>query len=62
MTEKIETILKRVRKWTPERQREAAEMLKFIEEQDQSPFHLTDEQLAEVRRRRAATGYKAPDA
>ncbi len=49
MTEKIETILKRVRKWTPERQREAAEM-------------LTDEQLAEVRRRRAATGYKAPDA
>jgi hypothetical protein len=37
-------------------------MLKFIEEQDQSPFHLTDEQLAEVRRRRAATGYKAPDA
>ena len=28
-------------------------MLLLIEEQDQSPFQLTDEQLAEVRRRRA---------
>lgn len=53
MSEQIDTILERVRRWTPERQREAVEMLKLIEEQDQSPFHLTDEQLAEVRRRRA---------
>ncbi|MGC2395095.1 MAG: hypothetical protein WA579_03755 [Rhodomicrobium sp.] len=45
--------LERVRRWAPERQREAAEMLLLIEEQDQSPFQLTDEQLAEVRRRRA---------
>ncbi len=53
MIEQIEAILERVRRWAPERQREAAEMLLLIEEQDQSPFQLTDEQLAEVRRRRA---------
>ena len=53
MIEQIDAILERVRRWAPERQREAAEMLLLIEEQDQSPFRLTDEQLAEVRRRRA---------
>ena len=53
MIEQIDAILERVRRWAPERQREAAEMLLLIEEQDQSPFQLTDEQLAEVRRRRA---------
>jgi hypothetical protein len=53
MSEQIDTILERVRHWPPQRQREAAEMLMLIEEQDQSPFQLTDEQLAEVRRRRA---------
>jgi hypothetical protein len=53
MTKQIDAILERVRRWAPERQREAAEMLLLIEEQDQSPFRLTDEQLAEVRRRRA---------
>lgn len=53
MTEQIDAILERVRQWPAERQREAAELLTLIEEQDQSPFQLTDEQLAEVRRRRA---------
>jgi hypothetical protein len=53
MSEQIDVILERVRRWAPERQREAAEMLLLIEEQDQSPFQLMDEQLAEVRRRRA---------
>jgi hypothetical protein len=53
MEEQLDTVLKRVRSWAPERQREAAEMLLLIEEHDQSPFQLTDEQLAEVRRRRA---------
>jgi len=53
MEEQLDTVLKRVRSWAPERQREAAEMLLLIEEQDQSPFQLSDEQLAEVRRRRA---------
>ena len=53
MIEQIDAILERVRRWAPERQREAAEMLLLIEEQDQSPLQLTEEQLAEVRRRRA---------
>jgi hypothetical protein len=53
MTEQIEAILERVRNWPAERQREAAELLTLIEDLDQSPFQLTDEQLAEVRRRRA---------
>jgi hypothetical protein len=58
MNEAIDIILERVRRWTPERQREAAEMLTLIEEQDNSPLQLTDEQLAEVQRRRADPGAK----
>ena len=52
MTEQIDAILERVRHWPEERQREAAELLTLIEDMDQSPFQLTDQQLAEVRRRR----------
>jgi hypothetical protein len=33
-------------------------MLTLIEQQDSSPFELTDEQLAEMRRRRADTKAK----
>ena len=44
----IDIILKRVRLWPRERQREAAEILALMEEQDTSPFQLSDEQLAEV--------------
>ncbi len=51
--EQLDTVLERVRSWPRERQREAAAMLRLIEEQDSSPLQLTDEQLAEVRRRRA---------
>ncbi len=51
--EQLDVIFERVRRWPRERQREAAEMLALIEEQDGSPLELTDEQLAEVRRRRA---------
>jgi hypothetical protein len=51
--EQLDTVLERVRSWPRERQREAAAMLRLIEDQDTSPFQLTDEQLAEVRRRRA---------
>jgi hypothetical protein len=53
MEEQLDVIFERVRRWPRERQREAAEMLALIEEQDGSPLELTDEQLAEVRRRRA---------
>jgi hypothetical protein len=52
MTEQIDAILERVRHWPVERQRKAAELLTLLEEQDQSPFQLTDEQLSEARRRR----------
>ncbi len=56
--EQLDVIFERVRRWPRERQREAAEMLALIEEQDASPFELTDEQFAEVRRRRADTSSK----
>ena len=52
-SEQLDVIFERVRRWPRERQREAAEMLALIEEQDSSTLELTDEQLAEVRRRRA---------
>ena len=56
--EQLDVIFERVRRWPRERQREAAAMLALIEEQDSSPLELTDEQLAEVRRRRADASAK----
>ena len=53
MKEQITTILDRVRNWPKERQEDAAEILKLIEDHDHSPYCLTDEQAAEVRRRLA---------
>jgi hypothetical protein len=49
----IDAILERVRTWPAERQKDAARLLLEMETQDASPYRLTDEQLAEVRRRRA---------
>ena len=49
----LNRVLKRVRSWPEERQEEAASILLEMEAQDASPYRLTDEQLAEVRRRRA---------
>ncbi|MPZ39436.1 MAG: hypothetical protein GEU95_15550 [Rhizobiales bacterium] len=51
--EQVKQILDRVLTWTPERQSDAAEVLALMEAQDQSGYHLTDEQVAEVRRRLA---------
>jgi hypothetical protein len=56
--EQVRAILDRVLTWTPERQEDAVELLTLIEEQDKNPYRLTDEQRAEVRRRRAE---KNPD-
>jgi hypothetical protein len=49
----IEAVLDRVRTWPPERQADLAQVATMMEEQDKSTYRLTDEQLAEVRRRRA---------
>ena len=55
--DQITAVLERVRSWPPARQEDAARLLLEMEAQDASPYRLTDEQLAEVRRRRAK---KAP--
>jgi hypothetical protein len=51
--EQVKEILDRVLTWPPERQEDAAEILMSIEAQDKSGYRLSDEQLAELRRRRA---------
>jgi hypothetical protein len=51
--EQVKAVLDRVLTWPPERQEDAVEILKAVEEQDASGLRLSDEQLAELRRRRA---------
>jgi hypothetical protein len=51
--ERVKKILDRVLTWPPERQADLAHVAELMEEQDRSGLQLTDEQLAEVRRRRA---------
>jgi hypothetical protein len=51
--EQVKEILDRVLTWPPERQEDAASILMSIEAQDKSGYRLTDEQLAELRQRRA---------
>ena len=51
--DQVKAVLDRVMSWPPERQEEAARVLRQMEEQDASPYQLTDEQLAEVKRRLA---------
>jgi len=51
--DQVKAILDRVLTWPPERQADVAEVVTVMEEQDKSDLRLTDEQLAEVRRRRA---------
>ena len=49
----IAAVLDRVRTWPEARQQDAVWLLLEMEAQDSSPYHLTDDQVAEVRRRRA---------
>ena len=49
--EQMKTILDRVLTWPEERQEDAAKMLMLMEATDESVYRLTDEQVAEVRRR-----------
>jgi len=51
--DQVKSILDRVLTWSPERQADVVELVTIMEEQDKSSLRLTDEQLAEVRRRRA---------
>jgi hypothetical protein len=57
--EQVKEILDRVLTWPPERQEDAAEILMSIEAQDKSDYRLNDEQLAELRRRRAEENPKS---
>jgi hypothetical protein len=51
--DQVKEVLDRVLSWPPDRQEDAVEVLKLMEAQDNSALQLTDEQLAEVRQRRA---------
>jgi hypothetical protein len=51
--EQVKQILNRALTWPPERQEDVAHVVELMEEQHGSEVRLTDEQLAEVRRRRA---------
>jgi hypothetical protein len=51
-------VFERARTWPEERREEAARVLLEMEAHGGSPYQLSDEQLAEVRRRRAKTNPK----
>ena len=51
--EQVKAILDRVLTWPPDRQEDAARVLRDMEEQQTSPYGLTDRQVEEVVRRRA---------
>lgn len=51
--DEVKELLDRVLTWPAERQADVAEVVKLMEAQDKSALRLTDEQVAEIRRRRA---------
>ena len=51
--DQVKEILDRVLSWPPERQEQAALVLTEMEAQDEGRLTLTDEQVAEVKRRLA---------
>ena len=51
--EQIKAVLDRVLTWPPDRQEDAAKILERMESQDRSGHRLSEEQAAEVQRRRA---------
>jgi hypothetical protein len=51
--DQVKEVLDRVLTWPSKRQEDAARVLAEMEQQDASPLHLTDEQVAEVKRRLA---------
>jgi len=51
--DQVKKVLDRVLTWPQSRQEDAARILSEMERQDASPYRLTDEQVAEVKRRLA---------
>jgi hypothetical protein len=51
--DQVKAVLDRVLTWPSKRQEDAARVLAEMEAQDTSPHSLTDEQVAEVKRRLA---------
>jgi hypothetical protein len=51
--DQVKKTLDRVLSWPPERQADLAHIVELMEEQDNSPLRLSEEQAAEVRRRMA---------
>jgi hypothetical protein len=51
--DQMKAVLDRVLTWPSKRQEDAARLLTEMEEQDASPYRLSDEQVAEVKRRLA---------
>lgn len=51
--DQVKKILERVLTWPPERQADLAHIAELMEDQDNSPLQLNDEQVAEVKRRLA---------
>ncbi len=51
--DQVKKVLDRVLTWPQSRQEDAARILSEMEQQDTSPYRLTDEQVAEVKRRLA---------
>jgi hypothetical protein len=51
--DQVKEILDRVLTWPAGRQADLAQVVELMEQQDSSTLRLSDEQLAEVRRRRA---------
>jgi hypothetical protein len=49
--EQVKQVLDRVLAWPPERQADLAHIVELMEEQDNSPLRLSEEQAAEVTRR-----------
>lgn len=49
--DQVKQVLDRVLTWPPERQADLAHIVELMEEQDNSPLRLSEEQAAEVRRR-----------
>ena len=56
--DQVKAVLDRVLTWPPRRQEEVAELLMSIEAQDNSDYRLNDEQISELRRRRAEANPK----